>query len=192
MKKRFRFFLGILLICGELLPAPGRAATDPPAKGALFPALTLPGPKNVEDRDYLGLSTAGPFKLTQLQVPLIIIEIFSMYCPICQKEAPLINELHQAIEKDPQLKGQIKLIGIGAGNTLFEVDFFKKKYQVPFPLLPDETFVLHKALGETRTPYFFVVKLNKGEAPRVIYSELGGIKRVESFLETIRQSAGLK
>jgi peroxiredoxin len=191
MKKRFRFFLGILLICGGLLPALGQAAADPPAKGALFPVLTLPGPQNVEDREYLGLKGAGSFKLTQLQAPLVVIEVFSMYCPICQKEAPLINELHEAIEKDPRLKGRIKLIGIGAGNTLFEVDFFKKKYRVSFPLLPDETFILHKALGETRTPYFFVVQLDQGKAPRVIYSELGGIKRVESFLETIRQSAGL-
>jgi peroxiredoxin len=192
MKKKAWCFWGILLVWGWLIPAVGVMAADPPAKGATFPALTFPGPQNAEDRGYLGLSAPGPFKITQLQAPVVIIEIFSMYCPICQKEAPLINELYQAIEKDPQLKGQIKLIGIGAGNTLFEVDFFKKKYQVPFPLLPDENFVLHKALGETRTPYFFVVKLDKGQPPRVIYSELGGIKGLEPFLDILRKSAGLK
>ena len=114
-----------------------------------------------------------------------------MYCPICQKEAPLVNELYQAIEKDPKLQGRIKLIGLGAGNTPFEVDFFRKKYQVPFPMVADENFVLHKALGETRTPYFFVVQLDKKEPPRVIYSELGGFKSVESFLATILKAAGI-
>lgn len=192
MKKMVWWFSGLLLIWTWLVPADGLTAVDPPAQGAVFPGLTFPGPQRSEDRAYLGLAGPGPFKLTQLQAPVVIIEIFSMYCPICQKEAPLINELYQAIEKDPQLKGQVKLIGIGAGNTLFEVDFFKKKYQVPFPLLPDENFVLHKALGETRTPYFFAVKLDKGQPPRVIYSELGGIKSLESFLHTIRKSAGLK
>jgi peroxiredoxin len=192
MKRMVWWFLGLLLAWSWLVPLDGLTAADPPAKGAVFPALTFPAPKSVEDQAYLALAASGSFKLSQLQTPLVVIEIFSMYCPICQKEAPLINELYQAIEKDPQLKGQVKLIGLGAGNTLFEVEFFKKKYQVPFPLLPDENFVLHKALGETRTPYFFVVKLDKGQPPRVIYSELGGIKGVEPFLDTIRKSAGLK
>jgi peroxiredoxin len=192
MERKFWSFLGILLVGGGLIAPAMTAAAGPPAKGAAFPALTLPGPPRAEERGYLGLSGTGPFKLSQLPAQLVVIEIFSMYCPICQKEAPLVNELYQAIEKDPALKGRIKLIGLGAGNTPYEVDFFRKKYQVPFPLLADENFVLHKALGETRTPYFFVVKLDPKEPPRVIYSELGGIKKVETFLETIMRAAGLQ
>jgi peroxiredoxin len=191
MKRISWFCLGILLVCGGLIPPVIQAAADPPAKGATFPLLTFPGPQSAEERSYLGLSAPGPFKLSQLQAPVVIIEVFSMYCPICQKEAPLVNELYQAIEKDPKLRGRIKLIGLGAGNTPFEVDFFRKKYQIPFPMLADENFVLHKALGETRTPYFFVVQLDKKEPPRVIYSELGGFKSVESFLGAILKSAGI-
>jgi peroxiredoxin len=184
--------LGFLLVTGLVNPGAGLPATAPPAKGDPFPAVSLPAPPSTEDRNYLGLTGSGSFKLSQVKATVVLIEIFSMYCPFCQKDAPGINELYRTIENDPQLKGKIKLIGIGAGNTTFEVDVYKKTYQVPFPLLPDEDFTLHKALGETRTPYFIVVKLEKGAPPRVVYSELAGFKAVDSFLQTIKQSAGLK
>jgi len=37
-----------------------------------------------------------------------------------------VNELYSAIQKKKDLKDKIKVIGIGAGNTTFEVDFFQK------------------------------------------------------------------
>lgn len=192
MKRSGLWVSVFVLMLGMLVPSWGWTGTAPPAKGEPFPAITLPAPVSAEDRNYLGLTGSGPFKLSQVKSPVVLIEIFSMYCPFCQKDAPGINELYRTIENDPQLKGKIKLIGIGAGNTTFEVDVYKKTYQVPFPLLPDEDFTLHKALGETRTPYFIVVKLEKGAPPRVVYSELSGFKAVDSFLQTIKQSAGLK
>ena len=139
-----------------------------------------------------GLSGSGAFKIYPGQGQAVLIEIFSMYCPYCQKDAPGINELFQAIEKDPELKGRIKIIGIGAGNSPYEVGVYKKTYNVPFPLIPDERFALHKALGETRTPYFILVRLDQGGTGLVTYSELSGFKGVDSFLEIIRKSAGIK
>ncbi len=133
MKRMLLFLVGIFLAAGWLVPPAGQAAAGPPAKGEPFPALMLPAPKSVDEKNYLGLSGTGAFKISQIKAQVALIEVFSMYCPFCQKDAPGLNELYRAIENNPQLKGKIKMIGIGAGNSPFEVDVFKKTYTVPFP-----------------------------------------------------------
>lgn len=163
-----------------------------PKKGGVLPLINLPIPKDAADKSYLGLSGAGSFKVSQVKAKVVVIEIFSMYCPYCQKEAANVNDLYNIIEKEQKLKGKIKIIGIGAGNTLYEVDIFKKTYNIPFPLFADEDFTIHKALGEVRTPYFIVINIKKDGSHKVIYSELGGIKEPRQFLETIIKLSGLK
>ena len=102
-----------------------------------------------------------------------------------------MNELYQAIEGRKDLKGKMKLIGIGAGNSDFEVNFFRKKYEVPFPLFSDEDYAIHKAIGEVRTPYFIGVKLKGDGKAEVFYSKLGGFKDTNKFLDMMVKSSGL-
>jgi peroxiredoxin len=102
-----------------------------------------------------------------------------------------VNELYRAIEKNADLKDKIKVIGIGAGNSAYEVEVFKKKYNVPFPLLPDQDLSVHKTLGEVRTPYFIGVKINQDGTHKVIYSKLGGFKDSGEFLTTMLKLSGL-
>jgi len=168
------------------------AANAPPSKGGVLPVINLPIPKSLDEKDYLGLSGAGQFKIPQIKAKVVIVEIFSMYCPFCQKDAPRINELYQMIESNPELKTKIKLIGIGAGNSPYEVSVFKKTYAVPFPLFPDKDFVIHKAYGEVRTPYFFAVKINDDGTHQVTHSQLGDFQGSEPFLELILKASGLK
>jgi thiol-disulfide isomerase/thioredoxin len=133
----------------------------------------------------------GTFQIPEIKAKVVIIEIFSMYCPYCQREAPEVNKLYRAVEGDPNLRGKIKLIGIGAGNSQFEVGVFRKTYKVPFPLFPDEDFSLHKCFGETRTPYFIAIQIYENGTHKVIYSKLGGIEGAEKFLKQITQLSGL-
>ena len=83
------------------------------------------------------------------------------------------------------IKDDIKLIGIGAGNSAFEVDVFRKKYNIEFPLFPDPDYIIHKKIGEVRTPYFFGVITEGRQVQKLIYSKLGGIKNNEKFIETL-------
>jgi hypothetical protein len=103
-----------------------------------------------------------------------------------------VNKLYRKLQEDKDLKDNIKLIGIGAANSPFEVDFFRKKYEVGFPLFPDEDRTVHEALGEVRTPYFIGVKIHEDGSDEVIYSKLGGFKDHKKFLNRILKSAGLK
>lgn len=96
------------------------------------------------------------------------------------------------MEADPKLKGRIKLIGIGVGNSSFEVDYYKNNYKVPFPLFPDAEFKIHKMVGEVRTPYFIGVKNEKGAAPKVYYSKLGGSQDPEELLKMLLTGSGLR
>ena len=164
----------------------------PPVKGDVLPEIKITVPQNATDRSYLGLEGNGFFKIPQIKATIVIIEIFSMYCPYCQKEAPEVNRLYSIIESNPDLKDKIKLIGIGAGNSSFEVEVYKKKYNVPFPLFPDEDFSIHKCIGEVRTPYFLGVKINDDGTHRIFYSQLGKFKGAEPFLELMLQVSGLK
>jgi peroxiredoxin len=137
-------------------------------------------------------SKVGPaFKLGQVEAKVVIFEVFSMYCPYCQNEAPSINGLYNRIA-ERGLEGKIKLIGLGAGNSPYEVDLFKARYGVRFPLLSDSDLTLHTALGKVRTPYFIAVTLTPDGQRQVIYSKVGTIGDPGQFLDTIVQKAGLQ
>ncbi len=186
--KRFLLFVVMFLLAGSGVAA----AIEPPQAGQTFPAMKLIKPSDKTDLKYLGLSGSGEFSVNQIKARAVIVQVFSMYCPYCQKDAPNINRLFGLIENNPELKGKIKILGIGAGNTVFEVKTFKKKYAVEFPLIPDGDYKAHKILGEVRTPYFIVVKMSDAGNPEVVYSKLGAHADIEAFLADVIKLAGVQ
>ena len=168
------------------------AVEQTPAKGEAFPNITLPFPEKADEKEYLGLTGKGSFKIPQIKAELIILEIFSMYCPYCQKEAPNLNELYQIINKREDLKNKIRIIGVGAGNNPFEVDVFRNQYNIQFPLFSDESYSVHKSVGEVRTPYFFVIKNTRDKKNILIYSKVGSIQDPKQFLDMILEESGMK
>lgn len=191
MKKKLISIVGITFLFLALV-FPALAVNKPPEKGEVLPTVTLPISKSPGEKGYLGLSGDGSFKIPQIKAKLVIVEIFSMYCPYCQKDAPGINELYHRIENNPDLKNKIKLIGIGAGNSSYEVEVYKKTYTVPFPLFSDKDFTIHKAYGEVRTPYFIVIKINEDGTHQIVHSQLGEYPGAEPFLELVLKASGLK
>jgi len=161
------------------------AADQPPQVGSTLPALKLVKPADAGDLKYLGISGGGTFSVDDIKAQAVIIQIFSMYCPYCQKDAPNVNRLFSLIENNPSLKGKIKIIGIGAGNSSFEVATFKKKYKVEFALVPDGDFKIHKIIGEVRTPYFIVLKMSGPKKPEVVFSKLGAQESIDAFLNNV-------
>ena len=179
-----------LLVLGIGYPA--FTANSPPSTGGVLPTINLPIPKILSEKQYLGLAGEGIFKIPQIKAEVVIIEIFSMYCPNCQKDAPKVNELYNMIENQPELKTKIKLIGIGAGNSSYEVELFKKTYSIPFPLFPDKDFSIHKACGEVRTPYYIIVKNKADGSHQIVHAQLGGFQEAEPFLKLVLSVSGLR
>ncbi|MFB3924626.1 MAG: peroxiredoxin family protein [Syntrophales bacterium] len=182
-----------LVFLAALLPGLiAYTAVRPPEPGEKPPEIVLPAPSDRSDRIYLGAPRTGFFYISDLKIPVVLIEILSIYCPYCQKEAPNVNKLHEMIEKDPGLRGKIKIIGIGAGNSSFETAIFRKKYGIPFPIFPDPDFVIHQQVGEVRTPYFIGVRNRPDGSSRIFYSNVGGFGDPGAFLDRIKQLSDLK
>lgn len=147
----------ILTLMGGCASTPPDAPTPAAETGAKpfdLPGLRLPTPEDGDHRTYLGLNPGETFALADIQTRILIIEVFNFYCPHCQKEAPNVNRLYREIENDSRLKGQIKIIGIGIGNTPYEINQFRRKYAIPFPLFPDRSRSLSMQLEIRRTPTF--------------------------------------
>jgi thiol-disulfide isomerase/thioredoxin len=181
-----KFALAVLAL-SLLLSCPVFADIVGKKRGEAFPDLTLAGSISDQDRQYLGLGGVGPWSLGAIGSKAVLVEVFSMYCPYCQKEAPKVNELHALIESSG-LGSDVKLIGIGAGNTQFEVDFFRKKYQVSFPLFIDPDLTVHSATGKVGTPYFALIGLREGKEHVTLFSHLGPFEDTGAFLEQLRKA----
>lgn len=193
--KKLSEYLSIIA-CFVCFAAFSAQAASPPAVSGQLPDFSLPLPKETADKNYLDASGSffsRSFNISQIKAKVVILQVFSMYCPYCQKDAPHVNSLYSRIENDPALKGKIKLLGIGAGNSDYEVNLFKKKYQIPFPLFSDGDFKIHKLLGEVRTPYFIGVKINSDGSHQVFYSRLGALEGNEDkFLNDMISLSGLR
>ncbi len=190
MPKSHKYPLGLLLLLG-LFSAPALAGAGQPQAGQSFPMAQFNRPQPAAEARYLGLEPGqAAFKLGQVKAQAVLLEVFSMYCPICQVDAPRMNEMFQMIQARG-LGERLKIMGLGAGNSETEVGVYRDKFKTPFPLLADGDYQAHKALGEPRTPFYILVSL-RPEGPRVVYARLGSLGEPGEFLKTLLEKAELQ
>lgn len=190
MTARFKvvvtFFLTVCVVI--LVPQ------NTPQAAEMLPEITLTVPQNQQYREYLGLSRppGEEFSLAEVDGDILLIELFSMYCPYCQAEAPRINEFHALARELAEEGIEIKMVGLGASNTQFEVEYFRDTYDIEFPLFPDKTLTMYKKLGGEGTPGFIGCLLEEGKKPLIVLRQSGGFDNPEEFLALLLQKAGLK
>lgn len=171
------FTIGCLLL---LLASPLSAGELPTVGDRLEDVLTfsLPAPNDSNLRDYLQLhSEDKEFALGDLQAPYRLVEIVGVYCPVCHTQAPDLLRLFQRIQRDPELSARLAVVFVAAGATSMEVDHLQGAWRFPFPIVRDESYELHKMLGEPDTPFTFLVNAEGS----VLYTHLGKVDVDEVF-----------
>jgi len=154
-----------------------------PATGSYLPDLKIESPPSKKDREYLGIGDTGTFSIKQVNSPYTLIEIVGIYCPKCHAQAPLFNKLFYRLRKDPDLFKRIKMLVIAAGANSTEVNYMKKEFRIPFPIVKDPKFEIHKSLGEPRTPFTMIVTSDG----KVVFTHLGVIRDIDNFFLRIRK-----
>jgi peroxiredoxin len=189
MLKKLSFSIIIVLLSVTSLWA-GSDPTQIQDYGKAITQVKLNVPDDPEVIAFLGIKQkSGQFMLSDIDGEIIIVEIFSMYCPYCQRHAPTANKLYQAIEDGKDTRGKIKLIGIGAGNSPYEVKFFKKKYGVPFPLFDDANSAVLNSIRGIRTPSYFGIRKN-GKTLNVFFTQQGPYDDAQTFLQAVLKKSG--
>jgi peroxiredoxin len=158
-----------------------------------LPKLVLTVPDNDAYQKYLGLTGKPGEKFTpaDIQADILLIELFSMYCPYCQNEAPRVNELYEKMEEVSKKGIKVKIIGLGASNSQFEVEHFKDTYDVQFPLFPDKDMSMYRTLGGAGTPGFIGCRLKDDGTATIVLRNSGGFYSADDFLKELIQEAGL-
>lgn len=190
-KRLPRYLFGVSLVC-VLFCVQGVAVSKlpykAPASGTLLPDFSLPVPPNDTDKAYLNVVGKNGFQAGSISGEVLLIEILSIYCAACQAQAPYMNELYRKIEKDPELKNKIKMIGIGAGNSNEELAYYKSTYEVPFPLFPDPDFTVHNLMGAPRTPLLIFARPDGQGRLFVVDTHLGWLKDSDKLLVMVRKA----
>ncbi len=161
------------------------AAEAEPKVGQMVPSVTLNAPITEEGVKYLGLPKAGPFTLKDVKAPYVLVEQFNTSCPHCMHQAPIINQLYEKVQADPQLKDKLKFIGVGQGNEEPQLKMWQAFNKVPFPLVPDPNQVWGKAVNFT--PYPVTMVLDK--TGKILFVHIGAFDNADEVLQQIKAVA---
>jgi len=146
------YAIWIALVFLSLFSGPVWGETKPVGFAIPFPDLTFTQTLSEEDQAHLGIMQER-FSIKEIRGNLILLEFISIYCASCQKQAPILNELYSSIEKDPRLRGKVKMVGIAAASLSVAVASLptllaQTKYSRGFEAAADEyAFRLLKQKG---------------------------------------------
>ena len=179
----FSIFMLVVVVAVVFHTVPGAKAKKLAVQtGMTLPEVTLSGAKTAGIQEYLGIEHAEPFRLFQIQAKLLLIEFYSLYCPVCQKSAPKVNKLFKYVQGNSQLKDDIKMLGIALTNKPFEVDMYRQKFKVKFPLFPDADKAITDTLKIAWTPLMVLMDMEG----KVLLAHYGEIKSPEEFIHKVQ------
>ena len=113
--------------------------------------------------DFTAATTAGPFDTTKAGGKPIFLEVFATWCPHCQEEVPVINDLYA------KYKDRVNFVGVSGSeygmdssakesqNDVFE---FTQKYKATYPVAFDPDLTVAKKYLQGGFPTMVIVGRN--------------------------------
>jgi len=92
-----------------------------------------------------------------------------------------LDEIYELVEKEG-LFHKIKFIGSGYGDDFIEVEDFKKRYGIRFPMFADP---LANNVKVKNIPAIFILKMTPAGA-KVLYEYYGVLPKAKDLMETLR------
>jgi len=158
-------------------------AVEPISTGMDLPQIALQPPESEEAKQYFGLKSSESFTLSEIPAKLYLMDVFYILCLDCQKTAPNVNKLFSFIQKDSELRSNIKMFGLGIRSDHKKLRAYSTSFRVKFPLLPDPENVVFEKLGEPKIPFLMVVNSNG----KVLLTHSGQIKDPDEFFSEIKK-----
>lgn len=183
---RFQYAPCLVLIASLLFFSPERGISGTlPKKGSTLPDFRVTAPDEKKDSDYLNLGAEKTFRIQDIDAKLLFIEIIGVYCLQCHKQLPSNRKLFFRIKKNSRLAQKVRMIAIAAGANTNETKHIVDQLEIPYPVLPDTKFQIHKILGEPRTPFTMLVTPDG----KVKYAHVGLIKNMNRLYKKILKEA---
>ena len=152
-------------------------------EGDFFPECRLAVLKAGKDIPYLGLAPGSRyFSLSDIKGEYVLVEVYNEMCMVCLAELPSINRLLTLANGDRNLKGRIKMLGLGSGSTKRSVAKFRKEKGYDLPLFADEKSKVFGLLGRPMLPVLYLLKKDGEKGLRIMWRHSGGIGNPEDFL----------
>ncbi len=174
----------VLILGGCLLIS--ACATSKKTREMVRP-ISMAIPDDYRMAAYLGLfAPRESFMLTEIKARIVVAEIFQVRCSHCQRQVDDLVDLYNLILKE-NLSHQVKIVGLGYGDDLFEVEEFGRHFAIPFPLFADPQ---GRKVKVDEIPVTFILELTP-EGAQVLYEFHGLLPDAEDLLKLIRQATGL-
>jgi len=152
-----------------------------------FPDLEISQPLSPADRQYLDVPNATSFRISNVAGELLVVEFLNRHCLGCQRSAPALRQAYLEGARDATLKGKTRLLGIAVANTGEEAAEFRRKTNMPFPILADPMLKLYEETAiADETPYILLIRKKQGSALVLMATHGGTIKSPEAIVAEIK------
>jgi thiol-disulfide isomerase/thioredoxin len=143
----------------------------------------MTAPESPEQCNYLGIEGKKKFTLSNIPSKLVIVEFFNIFCPKCHAQAPKANQIYALIEGDQDMKQGVKMLAVGLLGKPDQMAAYQQKFDIAFPLIPDENGQIVQLLKISAIPQTLVLD----QTGKILSNHTGLMGDVDAFMLETRK-----